>query len=229
MRRVQRVTFVVVLLCALQPAQVAAQDQGVAVITAPLDGAVVSGLVLISGAATHPQFQRYELAFGYSPNPTDTWFSIQDPASTQVVNDVLGRWDTGGITDGLYVLRLRVYWTERNYLEAFVRNVLVQNTPPTPAAPLPEATASLAPLPSPTLSAPAGAATQPLIILPPPSTPRPTTSAAIAIGGGTGMGDLRLNRQIIQSAFFDGVRLTLILFALLGAYAGLRAAWRARR
>ncbi len=43
------------------------------------------------------------------------------------------------------------------------------------------------------------------------------------------MSDLRLNRQVIQSAFFDGVRLTLIVFALLGAYAGLRAAWRARR
>src|SRR3989304_3628957 len=80
MPRLQRVILVIVLLCALPPAGVSAQDQGVAVITSPLDGAIVSGVVPISGAATHPQFQRYELAFGYSPDPTDTWFSLQDPA-----------------------------------------------------------------------------------------------------------------------------------------------------
>src|SRR3990172_3753645 len=230
MPRLQRVILVIVLLCALPPAGVSAQDQGVAVITSPLDGAIVSGVVPISGAATHPQFQRYELAFGYSPNPTDTWFSLQDPAVTQVVNDVLGRWDTTGVTDGLYVLRLRVYWTDRNYLEAFVRNVQVQNATPTPTVPPPEATTSSSPLPALTLTAPVAgtAATQPLIILPPPSTPRPTTNAAIAIGSGTGMSAARLNTQVIRGAFFDGVRFTVVLFALLGAYAGLRAAWRSR-
>src|SRR5574341_1764171 len=109
MLRLRQVASLVLLIGALLPAPVQAQDQGVAAITAPLEGAVVSGFVPVIGTATHPQFQRYELAFGYDPNPTDTWFSLGEPFASQVVNDVLGRWDTTGLSDGTYLLRLRVY------------------------------------------------------------------------------------------------------------------------
>src|SRR6266567_3674934 len=88
-----------------------AQTQGVAVITSPLDGAILNGLVPITGTATHRQFQRYELAFAYSPNPTGTWFPLQAAVNTQVVNEIIGRWDTTQISDGLYSLRLRVYYS----------------------------------------------------------------------------------------------------------------------
>ncbi len=133
MRRIMRcLCFGLLGLMALLPASGAnAQTQGVAVITSPLDGAVLSGLVPITGTATHPQFQRYELAFAYSPNPTNTWFAIQPPVTTQVVNEIMGRWDTAQITDGLYSLRLRVYYSDTAYLEAFVQNVRVQNATPT--------------------------------------------------------------------------------------------------
>ena len=142
-----------------------AQDQGVAVITSPLEGALLSGLVPITGSATHPQFTRYELAFGYSPNPTDTWFSLQAPSTNQVINEVLGIWDTTKISDGLYVLRLRVFYGEGAYLETFVANVRVQNS--TPAAPTePPTTAG----PPPT-ETPAPTATTPLIDLPPTAAP----------------------------------------------------------
>src|SRR5689334_1694259 len=138
-----------------------AQDQGVAVITSPLEGALLTGLVPITGSATHPQFTRYELAFGYSPNPTDTWFSLQAPATNQVINEVLGTWDTTQISDGLYVLRLRVFFADGAYLESFVANVRVQNStapaltgvPPTEGPPPTET--------------PAPTATTPLIDLPP--------------------------------------------------------------
>ncbi len=203
-----------------------AQDQGVAVITSPLEGALLNGLVPITGSATHPQFGRYELAFGYSPNPTDTWFSLQAPSTNQVINEVLGTWDTTKISDGLYVLRLRVFYSEGAYLETFVANVRVQNS--TPAAPT-------APPPTdgpPPTETPAPTATTPLIDLPPTATPRATT-----VGGGSGDDggpaiDIpagRINTEMIGAAFLDGVRLTVIGFLILAAYGGLRAALRWRR
>src|SRR5262245_43526889 len=75
-----------------------AQDQGLAVITSPLEGSGAAGIVPISGTATHPQFERYELSFAYSPNPTDTWFPIAPRGTAPVVNEVLGRWDTSQIS-----------------------------------------------------------------------------------------------------------------------------------
>src|SRR3972149_3337738 len=86
---------------ALAPRAVAlAQDQGIAAIYSPLEGAFLSSEVPITGTATHDQFVRYELAFAYSPNPTDTWFPIAPSGAGQVINDVLARWDTTQISDG---------------------------------------------------------------------------------------------------------------------------------
>jgi len=219
----------IVLCLALLPAGGAvAQDQGVAVITSPLDGAVLNGLVSLTGTATHPQFQRYELAFGYSPNPTNTWFAIQPPVTTQVVNEVIGRWDTTQITDGLYTLRLRVYYSDTAYLEAFVQNVRVQNESPTPV-----------------ISAAGTATTPPVAITLPPlatATVTPTVAsielpatATPPAGGGNAGNPLppdasvsRINAAVIAQAFLAGVRLTVICFLLLAAYVAVRAALRLR-
>jgi hypothetical protein len=230
MRAVWRFSVLGVLLTvgALLPGTSWAQEQGVAVITSPLEGATLTGLVPITGSATHPQFQRYELAFGYSPNPTDTWFSLQGPATSQVVNEILGRWDTTQITDGLYALRLRVFYGENAYLETFVANVRVQNTTPTAPPPLPEPTTAV---PAATIT-PGPTHTAPAIALPPTATPRATT---IAGGGPTGGGPpapgapIRINAGLVAAAFLAGVRMTFIAFLLLGAYASLRAVLRFRR
>src|SRR5262245_26941208 len=192
------------LLCwlAMQPGSGAqAQETGLAVITAPLEGAILSGPVPITGSATHPEFRRYELAFGYSPNPTDTWFSIQDPVTTQIINDVLGNWDTSNLTDGLYSLRLRVYYSDRDFLETVVRNVRVQNAPPT-ATPAP--TETPAALPSPTAPLFTATATPPIIALPATSTPRssPTANGPVAPGNDV---TPPFNMTLIQDAFLAGV------------------------
>jgi hypothetical protein len=236
MMRLRRMTLVVLLMGALQsaralqPRSAHAQDLGVAAIAAPLEGAVVSGLVPILGTATHPQFQRYELAFGYDPNPTDTWFSIGEPDTSQVVNDVLGSWDTAGLTDGAYVLRLRVYWSDRDFLETFVRRVRIQNATPTATStPRVAAATGTPPPPSASTAPAAGAGTQPVIALPPTSTPRPTLGPVGLVGSGGGpVITTRLNAKMIVGAFLDGVRLTAIIFTLLGAYTGLRALVRSR-
>ena len=232
MLRLRPAAVLLLALCAAPSARVWAQDQGVAVITSPLEGAIVSGLVPITGTATHAQFQRYELAFGYSPNPADTWFTIQEASTTALVNEVIGRWDTTQIADGEYALRLRVYWSEQAFLEAFVQNVRVQNGFPTATLEtLPTGTAAgQTPEPLPPGSATgvtATPATQAVIALPPAATPRPTAAALATPGGRPPAGSPPLlNVALIRGAFLDGVRLTLIGFALLGAYVSLRAALR---
>ena len=231
MLRLRQIASLVLSIGALLPVPVQAQDQGVAAITAPLEGAVVSGLVPVIGTATHPQFQRYELAFGYDPNPTDTWFSLGEPFASQVVNDVLGGWDTTGLTDGTYLLRLRVYWSDRDFLETFVGRVRVQNATPTVtlAPPAAEATGTPAPLPIASTTPAAASGTQPVIALPPTSTPRPTPGPVGLVGSnGSPVITTRLNAKMVSDAFLNGVRLTVVIFALLGAYAGLRAIVRSR-
>lgn len=220
-----------VLAPALAVAGPLVQDQGLAVITAPLEGAGAAGILPISGTATHPQFQFYELAFAYSPNPTDTWFPISPRGTAPVVNEILGRWDTSQISDGVYTLRLRVFYADGAFLEALVNNVRVQNGTPTPAPGNP-------PGPTPTEALPA-TATQPIIVLPPTSTPRATTVAVESgdnSGGrpagppsGAGQGGPRLSAGLVGLAFASGIRLTLIAFLLLAAYVSLRAALRAGR
>jgi hypothetical protein len=198
-----------------------AQDQGAAALVTPLSGATLSGIVVITGTASHPQFQRYELAFGYDPNLTNTWFSIQDPVTLPVVGEVLGRWNTTGIADGVYIVRLRVYATDQGYVEAFVPGVRVQNT---------VATATLVPTPE---------------MAPPTETPLPVgptpTAAALAAQGavatraassssGTFLSQITAtaNPALLREAFLTGVKATLVVFGLIGIYAGLSTLWRAR-
>ncbi len=200
------------------PAQ--AQDQGVAVIITPLEGATVSGSVAILGTATHPKFARYELAFGYNANPTDTWVSLQDPVETQVVNDVLAHWDTTGITDGVYTLRLRVYSSDRVFVEALARGIRVQNAVPAPQPPAPaQVTAPPA--------APAATAT-PVIALPPTSTPRPTTAVASAntVSRPGSAAPAWFDLGAILRAAANGILLTVLVFLVLGLYAGFKTALR---
>ena len=229
MRRIRLFLSLFVLVCgALVPAhRASAQTQGVAVITSPLDGAILNGLVPITGTATHPQFQRYELAFAYSPNPTGTWFPLQAAVNTQVVNEIIGRWDTTQISDGLYTLRLRVFYSDTAYLEAFVQNVRVQNATSTTVVSAPETPTPPVAITLPPLATATATPTAPGIELPPTTAP---------LSGGTGGGSAlppdtgitRINAAVIGQAFLAGVRLTVVCFLLLAAYASVRAALRLR-
>lgn len=113
------------------PLQVNAQAPGYADITHPGAGEAIFGLVTIEGSADHPSFVSYELSFAYQPNPEDTWFPIMQSIQTPVSEGRLGIWDTTGITDGTYQLRLRVWLKNGNALEAFVQDLRVRNTIPT--------------------------------------------------------------------------------------------------
>ena len=85
----------------------AAAQASTPVITAPAAGQVLHGPVAITGLTNVPNFASSEVSFSYASDPTNTWFPIS--ATTQpITNDVLASWDTTTISDGDYVLRLRV-------------------------------------------------------------------------------------------------------------------------
>lgn len=103
------------------------QAPGFAEITSPQEGEMITGLETITGTADHPNFQRYDLAFAYDPNPMDTWFPIGEPLTSPVQDDRLALWDTTGISDGDYQLRLRV-WTDAGLaFEVITNSLMVRN------------------------------------------------------------------------------------------------------
>ncbi|RMF81706.1 MAG: PKD domain-containing protein [Chloroflexi bacterium] len=103
-----------------------------ALIFSPLRGNILAGNVFILGAATHPDFLRYELEFSIDPNPLNVWLPITGVVQEPVFSGLLGVWDTRGVPDGLYQIRLRMTLRDGRQLIAFVNNLRVQNTLPTP-------------------------------------------------------------------------------------------------
>ena len=77
-----------------------------AVIANPSSGAVVSGQVAVTGTAVDAHLESWTLEYGVGERPS-TWVTIAT-GSTAVVSGLLGMWNTVGLPDGNYTLRLRV-------------------------------------------------------------------------------------------------------------------------
>jgi len=170
--------FLVVIIEAA-PARSPLEQGPEAVITSPRDRAVVRDKVSIRGTATHPEFWKYEVAYGPEPNPGDQWVLIGAVHETQVVDNVLETWDTTLLPDGNYSLRLRVVRRDGNYDEYFVREIAVANAQPTDT---PTAPAVVTPTPTntPTPLPPTPTIVIELPVLPSP-TPRPLPTVAQVI------------------------------------------------
>jgi hypothetical protein len=208
----------------------------VALIASPAPGDTLIGTAILRGTAASPQFERYEIAFAYDPNPTDTWFEIQPASTGQVIDGVLAEWDTRLIADGNYMIRLRVFSSGSNTpAETIVRNIQVRNIAPTeppptrpagatdtgvptaaatPARPgTPEPGASTATRPSPTDAGiqPTGTSVEP-------------TGTGVQLNTPTAAAPLPpfLDLSTYSSAFCNGVYLTFFAFVLLGTYVALR-------
>jgi hypothetical protein len=178
-----------------------AQAPGFADLTHPQRSGAISGLVTIEGSASHPSFVSYELSFAYDPNPTETWFPIVDSVQTPVIDGRLGIWDTSGIQDGLYQLRLIVLLENGATLEAFVTGLRIRNyTPIETSTPAP-----LAAQPSPTLPSPT-------------STARPTPLPLTSTGGASS----------VVSAFRAGGVIGAVILFSLGIYLLMRRIIRLR-
>jgi len=157
MNRFAKLLPLILVLAAL--AATPATAQGQPIIQSPQQGEVVQGTVIIRGSSSVTGFLSAELDFGYSGDPTSTWFLITT-TSQPLDSDTLASWDTTAITDGNYDLRLRVYLSNGTHIDSIVQNLRVRNytavetpTPaPTPVQPTltPTITLTLTPFPTPT-------------------------------------------------------------------------------
>lgn len=172
-----------------------AQAPGYADISSPVDGQAIQGLFTIEGSASHPFFESYDLAFAYQNDPTQTWFMIADPVTQPVANGPLALWDTSGLTDGNYRLRLRVFLNNGNILPVIIENVRVRNYSAVET--------------SPPGAAPALATSTPVV---PTPTPRPTPLPALS-GDGS---------QTVYRAFTLGAVLGGVVLIAGGAYIFMR-------
>ena len=149
-----------------------AAAQGIAspVITSPTAGQVLQGQVAITGTTDIPNFASAELDFGYLDDATNTRFLIQ-MMTESIANNVLATWDTTSLSDGDYLLLLRVNLTDGTFqdikIPVKVRNYTTLPSPtptvlptvpalqiPTPILIAHTATPTLAPLPTPTSLSP---------------------------------------------------------------------------
>lgn len=150
-----------------------------AYISSPRDGETIQGQVAIRGTANIPDFWKYELHYLPEFLTGENWMPIGGIVETPVVDGLLGVWDTTKVPDGSYVLRLRVARRDGNYVEVFVRDLMVANqapipTPtPTPATPEPSPT-PLPPTPTVIIELPATPTPFPSPTIPPRPTPTRT-------------------------------------------------------
>ena len=124
--------FAVIVSLAIIPSVVMAQGITSPVITAPTAGQILRGQVSITGTTDIPNFASAELDFAYASDFTGKWFLIQT-FSQPVANSAIATWDTTSISDGDYVLRLRVTLQDGSSQDATVK-VKAQNQTPLPTA-----------------------------------------------------------------------------------------------
>lgn len=175
---------------------VAQDTQSVAIIS-PAAGDILRGQVNIIGSTNVPDFVSAELDFAYASDSTGTWFPIQT-LSQPVFDSPLYTWDTTSITDGDYVLRLRVYIGDSSFQDVTVP-VKVQNdvVPVTPTV-LPTATAEqeFVLIPTPFLLA---ASPTPTNV--PRPTPTPLPANPVSLGSNTVLASLGRGALVILGLF----------------------------
>ena len=221
---------------ALSGAAAAPLAQGQATITAPQANSQIAGVVQIIGSASHPEFQRYELAWAADP-PTDDAWVVFATIETPIENGVLATWNTTQVPDGVYALRLRVVRRDGNYNETIppIRGIKVTNS-----RPIETPTSSIGPTipPEPTTQVQAATGTPELIFQPPTSTPAPPTPTPATNNAGSADTISRLNPtsfsinlDVLGKSFCNGITYTFAFFLVWGAVLSVRriARWILRR
>jgi hypothetical protein len=179
---------------------IAAQDTPPVAITSPLPDELLRGQVTVTGKVDLPSFLAAQLEFAYASNPTDTWFNIQTYLQP-MTDSTLAVWDTTSITDGDYVLRLRVNLEDGSVQEVTVpikigNDVLPSPTPEPTVTPEPETVL----IPTPFLLAASPT---------PTDLPRPTPTALPT-------NPVSLGQNQIYASLGRGALVILGLFALAG-------------
>jgi len=92
----------------------------------PRTGSHVSGIVLINGKADDSQFLAYRLEFGLGTPPV-AWTVLTRSEKPQPGGG-LGLWNTDGLPDGTYTLRLVLETKDRGELSTFITVSIGSNT-----------------------------------------------------------------------------------------------------
>ena len=103
-------------------------------IVSPQPGDVLHGQVEIVGNMDVPNFASAELAFSYASNPADSWFTIQTFSQPVQNNPTLAVWDTTKLTDGDYILHLRVLLQDGSTQDVVISDLKIRNDTPLPTA-----------------------------------------------------------------------------------------------
>ena len=169
----------------------AAQDETPITLTSPLAGDILRGEVTITGTTDIPNFFSAQLDFSYVSNPTGTWFAIQT-LSQSVADSAITTWDTTSISDGDYILRLRVNLLDNSFQEITVPIQIGNDVVPSTPTVVPTSTLNAVEVQIPT---PFLLAASPTPTTPPRPTPTalPTNPASLgqtAIFGSLGRGAL---------------------------------------
>ena len=224
--------LVLILLAVSPPGWAAPLAQARSVVTYPAEGTTVSGVVEVTGIATHPNMDFYQVRYAAGPEPTGSsqWVDFAIVEATQVENDVLGAWDTTVIPDGEYTLALAVWGVNdpAGPYVFFVTHLRVNNAQPV-ATPTPE---EATPEPMPT--AVIGPTATPVAIEQPATpTPRPSPVPQDEVAEETMMPspeeegfDVPLNVAELRTAFCTGGLITGILLLLWGSYLVAKAGVR---
>lgn len=195
----------IVLTALLFQSPTEAQGVTTPVITSPSAGQVLQGQVAITGTTDIPNFASAELDFSYLSDQTKTRFPIQ--VLTQVIqNSVLATWDTTIISDGDYLLLLRVYSTDGSFQDSSVP-VKIRNYS-APASPTPTVVPT-----EPAIQVPTA------ILIAPSTTP---TSAPLPTPTLLPMNPAVTNVNDVYSGFWRGGLLALLLFSVFGIAIRLR-------
>jgi hypothetical protein len=231
--------LVLILFSAGVPGLAAPLMQARSVITSPASGQTVSGIVEVTGIATHPNLNFYQLRYAAGPEPQgdSQWVDFAIVQATPVENGVLASWDTTGVPDGEYTMALAV-WGQNDSSSPyvfFVTRLRVNNAQPVPS-PTPEATEMPTAEPMPTMAI--GATPSPVTIEQPATpTPRPTATVAGAPSeedvpappadeGGLGLPQMALDTGQLGTAFCTGGLFAILLLLIWGAYLLLKAGVR---
>ena len=184
----------------------AAQESPPVAISSPKPGEVLRGQVNITGTTNDPNFLSAQLDFSYAATPVETWFPIQT-LSQPVFDSPLYTWDTTVITDGDYILRLRVFLGDGSVQEVTVPITLQNDIQPTPThAPTstPEELTILVPTPFLLAASPT-----------PTDLPRPTPTPLPA-------NPVSLDQNTVFSSFGRGALVILGMFAIAGLILRIR-------
>jgi len=177
-------------------------------IISPQTGDTLIGQVEIIGNMDVLNFANAELAFSYASNPADSWFTIQTfPQPVRAESPTLAIWDTTTLSDGDYILHLRVLFQDGSSQDIVISDLKVRNDAP-PATKIPTITVTSGSI---TINPHFTATNQPATLPPsfPSSTPLPANPVSVTSFS-------------IYSNFARGAIMTLFLFIVFSLLLRLR-------